>query len=149
MEHSARLYNCARCHCQVVICSNCDRGNIYCAGGCAEAARRTSQRATGERYQQTYRGRLMHAARQSRYRAKVEKVTHHGSPESPSCDPLTTWSDTPASVAIIEDEGIHCHFCGCLCSVFLRLEYLHRTAPSLVSDRNIIHLPSKLWAQAP
>jgi len=29
MQSSARLFNCARCRRQVVICSHCDRGNIY------------------------------------------------------------------------------------------------------------------------
>jgi len=149
MENTARLYNCARCQCQVTICSYCDRGNIYCGKSCAQTARKESVKRAGKRYQNTHRGRLKHAKRQHYYRSRGKKVTHHGSPEPPSNDPLTTRSDTPAAVAIIENEGIHCHFCGRLCSAFLRLEYLHRTAPSLVSDRNTVHLPSKLWAQAP
>jgi len=66
MENTARLYHCARCHRQVVICRQCDRGNIYCPDGCAEEARRTSLRAAGGRYQQTRRGRLKHAERQRR-----------------------------------------------------------------------------------
>ena len=44
MQSSARLFNCARCRCQVVICSHCDRGNIYCGKRCSETARRQSQR---------------------------------------------------------------------------------------------------------
>ena len=149
MENTARLYNCARCHCQVVICSHCDRSNIYCSKSCAGLARKASLNAAGKRYQNTRRGRSNHAERQHRYRTRYKKVTHQGSPEPSSNDPLATWSETLASVATTEVEGIRCHFCGRLCSAFLRLEYLHRTAPSLVSDRNIIHLPSKLWAQAP
>ncbi|MCP4995618.1 MAG: hypothetical protein GY934_17860 [Gammaproteobacteria bacterium] len=149
MENTARLYNCARCHSHVTICSYCDRGNIYCSGHCTNVARNESLRAAGKRYQNTYRGRLKHAERQRCYRSRYKKVTHQGSPEPPSNDPLTTRSDTPAAVAIIENEGIRCHFCGRLCSAFLRLEYLHTTAPSLVSDRNTVHLPSQLWAQAP
>jgi len=50
MEPFARLYQCARCHHQVVICSECDRGNLYCAGGCARAARTGSLRAAGRRF---------------------------------------------------------------------------------------------------
>ena len=39
---SARLFLCAGCRMQVVICSCCDRGQIYCAGDCARRARRHS-----------------------------------------------------------------------------------------------------------
>ena len=45
MQSSARLFNCARCRCQVVICSHCDRGNLYCGKRCSQAARRQSVRA--------------------------------------------------------------------------------------------------------
>ena len=38
MCDTARLFNCARCGDQVVICSCCDRGHCYCQG-CALAAR--------------------------------------------------------------------------------------------------------------
>lgn len=149
MENTARLYNCVRCHHQVTICSHCDRGNIYCSQSCADSARKTSLRAAGKRYQRTRRGRFKHAERQRQYRSRGKKVTHQGSPEPPTNDPLTTQSEAPLSPAIIEDEGISCHFCGRLCSDFLRLDYLHRTVPSLASDRQIIHLPSPLRAQAP
>ena len=149
MENIARLYNCARCHRQVTICSHCDRGNIYCGKSCADRARSTSLRAAGKRYQRTRRGRFNHAERQRRYRSRSKKVTHQGSLELPANDPLTTRSEAPSSVVVVEDEAIRCHFCGRLCSGFLRLEYLHRTAPSLASDRKVIHLPSKLRAQAP
>lgn len=149
MENTARLYNCARCHRQVTICSYCDRGNIYCGERCANVARKESVREAGKRYQRTRRGCSKHAGRQRRYRSRGKKVTHQGSPEPPSNDPLVTRSETPASIAVTEIEGIRCHLCGRLCSAFLRLEYLHTTAPSLVSDRNTVHLPSTLWAQAP
>jgi len=149
MENTARLYNCARCHRQVAICSHCDRGNIYCGNSCANRARRTSLRAAAKRYQSTRRGRFKHAERQRHYRSRRKKVTHQGSPEPPPNDPLTTRSEEPLLPAVIEDEGIRCHFCGRLCSAFLRREYLHRTAPPLASDRKVIHWPSKLRAQAP
>ena len=149
MENTARLYNCARCHSQVTICSHCDRGNIYCGKSCADLARSTSLKAAGKRYQRTRRGRFKHAERQRRYRSRCKKVTHQGSSEPPTNDPLTARSEAPLSLDIIEDEGIRCHFCGRLCSAFLRLEYLHTTASSLASDRKVIHLPSKLRAQAP
>jgi len=149
MENTARLYNCVRCHCQVTICSHCDRGNIYCGTSCANLTRRESLKAAGRRYQGSRRGRLKHAERQHHYRSRSKKVTHQGSPETPSNDPLTTRSEAPESVVGIEDEVIRCHFCGRLCSDSLRLDYLHRTTPPLAFDRKIIHWPSKLRGQAP
>ena len=148
MELSARLYNCARCHCQVVVCSECDRGNLYCAGGCARAARTLSLRASGKRYQSTRRGRFKHAERQRRYRFRRKKVTHQGSPEPPPHDPLSTRSEASQAVVAVVDEAIHCHFCGRLCSEFLRSGYLHTTVPSRACDRKIIHRPSKFRGQA-
>jgi len=41
----ARLFLCARCQHQVVICSRCDRGQWYCAALCSGLARRESLRA--------------------------------------------------------------------------------------------------------
>ena len=34
---SARLFLCAGCRAQALICSCCDRGQIYCAGDCARS----------------------------------------------------------------------------------------------------------------
>jgi len=54
----------ARCFCacaaklRFLICSHCDRGQIYCAQGCAQTARRDAQRAAGRRYQASRRGRV-------------------------------------------------------------------------------------------
>ena len=80
-EASQRLYNCARCRQQVQICRRCDRGNLYCAGGCAALRRRESLRRAGRRYQLSFRGACRHAARQRAWRARqTNKVTHQGSP---------------------------------------------------------------------
>ena len=149
MENTARLYNCARCHCQVIICSHCDRGNIYCGKSCADLARKTSLSAAGKRYQRTRRGRLKHADRQRHYRSRCKKVTHQGSPDPASNDPLITRPEAPAPVAIIEDKGVHCHFCGRPCSVFVRLDFLYRTPPPLAAGRNVIHRLPRFWAQGP
>ena len=81
-DASARLFVCVRCRAQVLICSCCDRGQIYCAGSCAREARYQAQRAAGRRYQASRRGRVCHAARASRYRARQKNVTHQGSPPS-------------------------------------------------------------------
>jgi hypothetical protein len=111
---SGRLFVCAWCGCEVVVCSCCDRGQIYCGVDCAGQARRQTLRGAGRRCQQTRRGRRMHAARMARYRAKLpslacspaqssacgvavgmpdegwprEIVTHHGSPAPPTGDLL-------------------------------------------------------------
>jgi hypothetical protein len=80
VETSARLFACERCRTLVLICSCCDRGQIYCAKGCAEEARRQSARASGKRYQASKKGRLAHAARQSAYRDKRKNVPHQARP---------------------------------------------------------------------
>jgi hypothetical protein len=72
---SCRLFLCARCRCQVLICRQCDRGQRYCSGTCAQEARRIQQRDARRRYQGTPRGRAMHAARSRRYRARGRCVT--------------------------------------------------------------------------
>ncbi len=93
MEKSARLFNCARCHRQVVICSDCDRGNMYCGSGCAQLTRSESVRSAGRRYQNSSRGRFSHAARQRRYRQRQkQKVTHQGSPPQAPNDLLNSGS---------------------------------------------------------
>jgi hypothetical protein len=66
--------------------SRCDRGQIYCAQGCAQTARHDAQRAAGRRHQASRRGRVNHAARAGRYRARQNNVTHQGSPPHRSDD---------------------------------------------------------------
>ena len=79
-QESYRLYSCRRCARQVRICRRCDRGNRYCAEGCAQIRRRESRCRASERYQQSYRGALKHAARQRAWRwREQQKVTHQGS----------------------------------------------------------------------
>lgn len=76
-----RLYHCCRCGMQVCICAQCDCGNLYCPGECAEAARRESVRRAGARYQRTFHGARRHADRQRRYRERQKlEVTHHAFP---------------------------------------------------------------------
>ncbi len=131
MDASARLYNCARCHRQVVICSHCDRGQRYCAGGCAPAARAESIRAAGQRYQNSRRGRHCHAERQRRYRRRQsEKVTHQGSPMAEGDVSLPErppgMSSTPGIGIISAVKTMICHFCARLCSVFVRQGFKRR-----------------------
>ena len=86
-EKTYRMYGCGRCAEQVRICSDCDHGNVYCAGECAQIRRRESLCRAGERYQLSYRGACLHAARQSAWRQRqAQIVTHQGS--LPSTDTL-------------------------------------------------------------
>ena len=111
MQRAAREFNCARCHRQVLICSRCDRGQIYCARSCSQAARRESLRAAGRRYQNSRRGRLLHAARQRCYRQRrAQKVTHQGS-VPPGVGGLLR-SGRPTEAVKPAAERVVCHFCG-------------------------------------
>ena len=132
MNPSARLYHCARCHCQVILCRRCDRGHVYCAKGCAQRARQDALRRAGVRYRATRRGRLNNAERQRRFRARQQKVTHHGSAlvETPAVLPVTlTLPDSGAGNGCDRSaDMIHCHCCGGECSPFLRRDFLRSTA---------------------
>jgi hypothetical protein len=108
-EKTYRMYGCGRCAEQVRICSDCDHGNVYCAGECAQIRRRESLCRAGERYQLSYRGACLHAARQSAWRSRqAQIVTHQGS--LPSADTLivaaistqTTTEGTHVDIASIQ-----------------------------------------------
>ena len=129
MNASARLYHCTRCHCQVFICRRCDRGNVYCAGGCAEHARKASLHRAGSRYRCTRQGRLTNASRQQRFRDRQQqKVTHQGSP--PSVAPVLLLlvvkpPESPQHYAHSKDLAvIRCRFCGRECEPCLRQGFL-------------------------
>ncbi len=125
MEEAARLYFCARCRRQVVICSRCDRGNQYCGEGCAQQARATSLQTAAKRYQQTQSGRHRHAARQRAYRARKKSVTHQGSAQGVVHAVVTREREVRLWMRIGSSfTSIHCHQCGGQCSVFLRRDYL-------------------------
>jgi hypothetical protein len=149
---SGRLFVCAWCGCEVVVCSCCDRGQIYCGVECAGQARRQTLRGAGRRCQQTRRGRRMHAARMARYRAKLaqnsiglavempdagwprEIVTHHGSPAPAAGDLLavgaTTMPRDDASPAESPRRAMtQCHWCGRCCPLPLRCGFLRRCDP--------------------
>ena len=148
MQSSARLFNCARCRCQVVICSHCDRGNIYCGKRCSQTARRQSQREAARRYQGTRRGRFAHAERQRRYRQRrMQKVTHQGSPPVLPDETLPAESRTSAQRSeepgAVPADGIRCHLCGRVCSHFLRQSFLRRRP-----TREAIDLPPPVRAQS-
>ena len=134
MQRTARLFNCARCRQQQLICRMCDRGQRYCGPGCARAARSAARRAAGARYQHSRRGRFTHAARQSRYRARQQKVTHQGSlvpdvdvslPVSALPGALLAASPPPPPLTIV------CQACNGRCSPYLRSGFLRRGTETL------------------
>ena len=104
-QQSYRLYSCRRCAQQVSICRDCDHGNIYCAGECAQICRRESTRRAAQHYQLSQRGASRHAARQSAWRERqAHKVTHQGSlpgAETPIVAAISTQTTTEGTHASI------------------------------------------------
>ena len=102
MDRSARLFLCPRCREQVVLCSDCDHGQVYCGRACSLAARGEYRRRSAQRYQSSRPGRLKHAARTACWRrrqrslrlssaeANANKVTHQG------CLPIPDDASLPA-----------------------------------------------------
>ena len=156
MDPVGRFFLCGRCRAQVLICSHCDRGQVYCAEGCSQAARQESQRHAGRRYQQSRRGRLAHAERARRYRARRNKVTHQGSPPPPS-DGLLAANSMGETPRIHRLQTTHrttlltrlpivgrwrCHFCGRRCAEHVRCGFLRRRVPRLVHLSDLKRNPS-------
>jgi hypothetical protein len=125
MITSARLFNCARCYKQVIICSYCDRGNIYCGSICSRHARVEKHCIANQRYQKSIKGRQKHAKRQRHYRErrkiKMTKVTDQSSPDLPADDLLP---HEPSEHTTPQAESLHCDFCGKVVLPFLRNGYL-------------------------
>ncbi len=133
--YTARLYNCVLCHCLVVICSPCDRGNIYCKNGCAKLARKELQSKSNQRYQNTRRGKLKHAVRQKNYmlriQQKIKVMTYEGS-QSENNNVKSDQRLTPAANAGTSSE-VNCNFCGQQCSNFIR-NYFLRSVSVVAAD---------------
>ena len=128
---SARLFQCARCSRQTLICSHCDRGHQYCSTHCARQARRRSHNQSNRKYSQTTRGKHANAARQKRYRQRQQqKVTDQGSPAKVAA----VSSSLPVIPAVLRwffprIKGawcVVCHFCHRSISPLLRHDFLHR-----------------------
>jgi len=112
MNQPARLYLCARCRVQVILCSRCDRGNRYCGMQCRHQAREQARRETAQRYQRSWRGRIAHAQRSRRWRQRraapdaacdtgdeEHNVTHQGSRPRVAWAPLVACIHDSATVA--------------------------------------------------
>jgi hypothetical protein len=154
-ERPARLFLCARCQGQVLVCSQCDRGQRYCAGGCAHITRRSRQREAASRYQQGRAGRHKHAQRMRQWRKRrtgaAKIVTHQGSQatpvgavlahnESPPAIPPDSQTPSPciasasesivasASTATIAPALVwHCHWCQSPCPALVRQGFLRHS----------------------
>jgi len=129
---TARHFNCVRCHTRVIICSRCDRGQIYCASDCAKQARKQYQKSSCDRYRLSRKGRLNNALRQRRHRSRIQqKVTEHGSVQSAFVDSIpdktstcsTTQSPTCTAAQL---NTLHCHFCIRACDEYVRHGFLRR-----------------------
>jgi hypothetical protein len=70
----------ARCRTQVLLCRDCNRVQQYCSRACSGQARRERRREAAERYQDSPRGRQLHAERPRRWRASGSGVELHQSP---------------------------------------------------------------------
>jgi hypothetical protein len=125
MPESLRHFLCARCRALTFICTSCDRGQVYCPGDCARAARQSSRREANRRYARTAGGRLKSASRSQRYRDR-QRVTDQGSLSD--CSRVVLDTSTTNSVAETSSNalppitelksgaalgnGLRCSFCG-------------------------------------
>jgi hypothetical protein len=99
---------------QVVLCSQCDRGNRYCSRPCWRLSRDAARREAAQRYQSSRRGRLAHAGRSRRWRQRraaggvgdghgapgAQNVTHQGSRPGVAAAPLVAWTHDTASASL-------------------------------------------------
>jgi len=143
MEHPSRLFSCLRCHTQVVICTYCDRGQIYCDSICSKAARRQSCREAEKRYQNTPGGKIKHARRQRRYRARLRiKVTDHGS-TTPTQDDVLQPVENKAKETVMSqgDSAKQCCFCKRKVLPWLRNGFLGHSKALSVRDLSYFRPP--------
>jgi hypothetical protein len=158
MDRSARLFLCARCRDQVLLCSHCDRGQQYCSRACSSVSRRERRRETAERYQSSRGGRLKHAARSASWRQRrrsprqadagidIDKVTHQGCLRAPADAPLPACAppsviedlidtDSPtggtvvASVGAVQSAVLACRRCGHPLRPHVRQGHWHANGP--------------------
>lgn len=131
---SARMFMCARCHANTMVCSCCDRGNVYCPL-CRTIARKEARRQTAKRYQQSYIGRSKHAERQRRYRERQRhleaKVTHQGRTASKIVikpndrqKVVNQQAEMPYKVQL---NAIICDYCKEICTPYVRRNFSSRT----------------------
>lgn len=128
MEPTPRLFLCIRCQAQVVLCSWCDHGQIYCSEACSFFARQKTLRLARSRYQKTFNGRRNHAACQARYRMKLKKkVTDHTSPPVTQNVPMESLENKPKKTENGQPKpALTCCFCKKPVSDWIRNDFLRR-----------------------
>ncbi len=134
MEPTPRLFLCARCFEQVIICTHCDRGNIYCGFSCSIATRKNSLREAGRRYQNSIKGRLNHALRQRHYMQRLRdfknKMTHQGSRETTPDGLLFLVKNKATKTDKRQvNHPTTCYLCHTSVSSLLRSRFLRYGAP--------------------
>jgi hypothetical protein len=137
---SARLFLCARCRTQVLLCRGCDRGQQYCSRACSGQARRERRREAAERYQESPRGRQLHAERSRRWRARQAAaststkalqsedaggVTHQGCP-APIASASSTTVTMTAVFAYVRPLQWRCNRCHQGLAPHVRQGFLRR-----------------------
>lgn len=126
----AWFYLYLRCRSQALICSRCDRGQMYCTPDWAKAARKEKQRCARRRYQAGARGRAMHAERSTRFRERQRGVMDHGSLEPAAASFVIEPANTLQRRSAALNQN---HFLrkGCACAVteFVRLDTLPPRKP--------------------
>ena len=146
-DHPARLFVCARCRVQVLLCSRCDRGQRYCGRACSRAARRQSLCAAASRYQRSWGGRIAHAARSRRWRQRcrerardeatavddtaldggvIDFVTHQGClvPSADAPLPLTDEHAAAVSGDLASPLAVRCRRCAAPLAPWVRQGFL-------------------------
>jgi len=142
MEPTPRLFLCSLCYEQVIICTHCDRGNIYCGLSCSMAARKNSLREAGIRYQHSIKGRLNHALRQRHYMQRLRqlknKMTHQGSRETTLSGLLPSVKNKAKKTDKGQIQGsITCCLCHEVVSSLVRSRFIRYGVP-----KKAISLPS-------
>ena len=137
MKLSSRLFNCIGCCTQTIVCSDCDRGQIYCGKICSQLARLQSHRAAEKRYQASFTGRMNHALRQRRYRASKKIVTDHSSLSTVENDvlPSVEISHSEVEIQLVVACNV-CHFCKKPVTSFFRFGFLQQSSTKLISFRS-------------
>ena len=170
-HRSARLFLCARCRDQVLLCSQCDRGQQYCSRACSSTSRRERRREAAQRYQSSRRGRRRHAARTACWRRRrrtlrqhapcgANKVTHQGCPDdgaqasllacdTPSaCESIAPIGSVPntarAAANAVPFAALVCQRCAQPLPLHVRLGYLR---PSSVRLRRAMTIAPELAAR--
>ena len=102
---SLRLAQCPRCQRQFAICSQCDRGHVYCGPPCSLGARCDSLRRARRRHRRSPEGRLDHRdrerARRLRKRFSVARVGDHPS-ATPSPEIKLDPALDPSGISTVE-----------------------------------------------